>query len=202
MQAALAVAGFYQTHLEALPPRLVVGAILPAVLLMVAVMVSARGRRWITRLPMADLAAISVVRVGVELGLYALAAYRLVPELMTFEGRNFDILAGLTALVVEGLLRRQQLGRGWLLAWHVASLALLANIVGLALLAAPTPAQQLAFEQPNVAVMRFPFVWLPAFIVPVVLFSHVASLYKMLRPRPEQTPGMTQADRSRLELLY
>jgi hypothetical protein len=32
-----------------------------------------------------------------------------------------------------------------------------------------------------VAVLRFPFVWLPTFIVPLVLFSHVASLYQLWR---------------------
>ncbi|MCR5886340.1 hypothetical protein LRS06_00845 [Hymenobacter sp. J193] len=125
-----------------------------------------------------------MVRVGVEVGLYSLAAAHLVPELMTFAGRNFDVLAGLSAPVVAALYRRQRLGRGGLLAWHLGSLALLGTIVTLALLTAPTPAQQFAFEQPNVAVVRFPFVWLPTFIVPVVLFSHAASLYQLLRPRP------------------
>lgn len=181
LQAALSLGGIYQTNLAALPPHLVLGGILPTVALLIGLCVSGSGRHWLTSLPLADLTALSVVRVGVELGLYGLATYRLVPELMTFEGRNFDILAGLTAPIVAILYHQKRLSRGGLLAWNMAALALLATIVTLALLTAPTPAQQLAFEQPNVAVLRFPFVWLPTFIVPVVLFSHVASLYQLLR---------------------
>jgi hypothetical protein len=136
-------------------------------------------------LPLADLTAISVVRVGVEIGLYGLVTARLVPELMTFSGLNFDILAGLTAPVVASLWRNQRVGRVGLITWNVVALALLAIIVMLALLSAPSPVQQLAFEQPNVGVLRFPFVWLPTFVVPVVLFSHIASLYQLLRyPAP------------------
>lgn len=179
--AGLALGDFYQTNLDALPPRLVLGGILPAVVVILSLLISPQGQRWMATLALADLAAISVVRVGVELGLYGLATAHLVPELMTFSGRNFDMLAGLSAPVVASLWRRERLGRGGLIAWNVAALALLATIVTLALLSAPSPVQQLAFEQPNVAVVRFPFVWLPTFIVPVVLFSHVVSLYQLLR---------------------
>jgi hypothetical protein len=159
----------------------VVGGILPTVLVVLGLLVSAAGRRWLARLPLGDLAAISVVRIGVEVGLYGLAAYHLVPEIMTFAGRNLDVLAGITAPIVAARWRNRRLGRTGLLIWNVASLALLGNIVVLALLASPSPVQQFAFEQPNVAVLRFPFVWLPTFIVPLVLFSHVASLYQLWR---------------------
>jgi hypothetical protein len=69
-----------------------------------------------------------------------------------------------------------------MLTWHLAALGLLLTIVVLALLSAPTPLQQLAFEQPNVAVMQFPFVWLPVFVVPVVAFTHVVALRRLLFP--------------------
>ncbi|QIX63228.1 hypothetical protein HER32_19445 [Hymenobacter sp. BT18] len=189
LQAVLAGAGFYQQSLEALPPRLVVTGILPTVVVLLMVLLSGTGRRGMARLPLADLAGVSVVRVGVEVGLYGLAAAHLVPELMTFAGRNFDVLAGLSAPVVAAFYRHGRLGRGGLLAWHLGSLVLLGTIVGLALLTAPTPLQQLAFGQPNVAVVRFPFVWLATFIVPVVLFTHVASLYLLWRPRPAPAAG-------------
>lgn len=191
VQAGLAMAGFYQTNLYVLPPRLALGALLPALVILLTILLTTRGRCWMARLPLADLTAISVVRVGVELGLYYLAVGRLVPEIMTFEGRNFDVLAGLTAPGVALLWRRRQLSRGWLLVWHGIALMLLLNIVVLAIASAPSPIQRLAFEQPNVVILRFPFVWLPAFIVPVVLFSHVASLYQLLR-RPALA-GLTGA---------
>ena len=139
-QAGLALAGFYQTNLYELPPRLAQAALWPALAVVLGLLLFSRGRRWLARLPLADLTAISSVRVGVEIGLYYLAAYHLVPGLMTFEGRNFDVLAGLTAPVAAALWRRRGVGRGWFVAWHLGALALLVNIVVLAVLAAPSPA--------------------------------------------------------------
>ncbi|MDB6080057.1 MAG: putative transrane protein of unknown function, partial [Akkermansiaceae bacterium] len=49
------------------------------------------------------------------------------------------------------------------------------------LLSAPFPFQRLALDQPNVAILSFPFIWLPTFIVPVVLFTHLASIRQLAR---------------------
>jgi hypothetical protein len=41
--------------------------------------------------------------------------------------------------------------------------------------------QQMSFDQPNRAVLFFPYVFLPTIIVPIVLASHLFALYKSLR---------------------
>jgi hypothetical protein len=66
------------------------------------------------------------------------------------------------------------------LVWNFICLGLLFNIVVHAVLSAPLPFQQLAFDQPNVAILYFPYVWLPAFIVPVVLLSHLVAIRKLI----------------------
>lgn len=189
VQGALSGASFYQGQLGSLPPRLALWGILPGLAAALAPLATGAGRRGLARLPPARLVDVSLVRVPVELVLYGLAAARLVPELLTFAGRNFDIAAGLTAAAVGWALRRGRLGAGGLLAWHLGALALLGNVVGLALLAAPSPLQRLAFEQPNVAVLRFPFAWLAVFVVPAVLFSHVAGLAQLPGRRASGTAG-------------
>jgi hypothetical protein len=40
--------------------------------------------------------------------------------------------------------------------------------------------QQFAITQPNIAVQYFPFNWLPSVVVPLVLFSHLASIQQLL----------------------
>lgn len=55
-------------------------------------------------------------------------------------------------------------------------LIMLTIIVSIAILSAPFPFQQLAFEQPNVAVLRFPYILLPSVIVPLVYLSHFITL--------------------------
>jgi hypothetical protein len=45
-----------------------------------------------------------------------------------------------------------------------------------AVLSTPSAFQKFAFNQPNVAILHFPYTLLPAFIVPLVLFSHLAGI--------------------------
>jgi hypothetical protein len=112
-----------------------------------------------------------------------LSTYKLVPELMTFGGRNFDILSGITAPIVYFIcFKNSQLkNRRLLLIWNFICLGLLLNIVINALLSAPFPFQQFAFDQPNVAILYFPFTWLPCFIVMIVLYSHLAAIRQLVR---------------------
>lgn len=60
--------------------------------------------------------------------------------------------------------------------WNLICLGLLLNIVVLAILSAPSPFQILAFDQPNIAITHFPYVWLPSVVVPIVLFSHLVAI--------------------------
>jgi hypothetical protein len=181
-QGALALNGFFHSHPYALPPRLLL-AVGPPLLVTLLLVTTTRGRGWLTRLRPRALTLFHVVRVPVELVLFGLAQYRAVPVLMTFEGRNWDILTGLTAPLLYYLVfRRRQLGRRALLVWNLLGLGLLGNIVGHAVLALPSPWQQLAFEQPNVAVLHFPFVWLPACVVPLALVAHLAACWQLRQP--------------------
>ncbi len=115
--------------------------------------------------------------------MYWLAAQKAVPELMTFAGRNFDIIAGISAPVIYVVCFTGSVvkNRKLLLAWNLICLGLLLNIVLNAVLSAPFAFQQFAFEQPNIAVLFFPFVWLPSFIVMVVLLSHLAAIRQLLK---------------------
>ena len=48
-----------------------------------------------------------------------------------------------------------------------------------AALALPSPMQKIAFEQPNLAVMFFPFNLLPAVVVPLVLLAHLTAIRRL-----------------------
>lgn len=49
-------------------------------------------------------------------------------------------------------------------------------IVSIAILSSPLPIQQLAFDQPNIALLIFPYTFLPTCVVPIVLMSHILLL--------------------------
>jgi hypothetical protein len=124
-------------------------------------------------------------RVIVELILWALATQHRLSPLLTFEGRNFDILVGLTALPLAWLCFRRRAGPLVAVVWNVAGIAILANIVIHALLSAPTPFQALRTDPPTTIIATLPYIWLPGFLVPLALSLHVASLRTLgVRPAP------------------
>ncbi len=183
LQGWISLTGFYLDE-SGMPPRFVL-LVGPPALLILSLFLTASGRRFIDGLDTGRLTLLHMVRIPVELVLFGLFTYGAVPEVMTFEGRNFDILSGLTAPLVYAFgYLRPQIGTGVLIAWNVACLALLVNVVTHAVLAAPTDFQQIAFDQPNVGVIYFPFVWLPCMVVPLVLFAHLVSLRRLLASRP------------------
>jgi hypothetical protein len=179
LTGSLAMYGFYAEG-TMFPPRIALFAVLPAVLFIIISFLPFR-KILIERLPLFGLTLIHVVRIPVELTLYWLAVGGLVPQVMTFAGSNFDILSGIFALAVLVLgFRDRRPNRTVLIAFNVLGLLLLVNIVSIAILSLRTPIQQFGFEQPNRAVLYFPYVWLPALIVPIVLFSHLAALWKLI----------------------
>ncbi|KAF2517054.1 hypothetical protein [Flavobacterium foetidum] len=119
--------------------------------------------------------AIHALRLPVELVLYELFLLKKVPILMTFEGWNFDILIGITALflLLYSWCTKSRFSKIFILIWNIVGLIFLTTIVTIAILSSPLPLQQLAFDQPNIAVLQFPFIYLPACIVPIVFVSHL-----------------------------
>ncbi len=178
-QAAIASRGFYLNS-ESVPPRLPIFAVLPAVVLIAVLFLF--GRDFILRLPLLPLTLLHVVRIPVEIVLAWLYEQGMVPQVMTFHGWNYDIVSGILSIPAAFFaFRGGQPNRKLLIAFNVIGLLLLTNIVTIAVLSLQSPIQELAFEQPNRAVLYFPFVWLPAMIVPIVLFCHLVSLYKLLK---------------------
>jgi hypothetical protein len=143
-------------------------------------------KEFIEVLPIKYLTLIHIVRIPVELVLLWLYQAGLEPRLMTFEGWNFDILSGLTAPVVYYFaFSSGKTNRPLLIVWNIFALGLLINVVTIAVLTSRSPMQKLSLDQPNIGVTYFPFIWLPTIIVPIVLFSHLTSLWKLLKTTRE-----------------
>lgn len=179
LQAIVSLSGFY-TVTSTTPPRFAL-LVLPPVILIAVIFFTIKGRNMLDGFNVKTLTLLHIVRIPVEIGLYWLCLHRVVPEIMTFEGRNFDILCGLTAPIVYyfGCIKKV-LNSKVLIAWNILCLLSLANIVTTAVLSAPFPIQQFAFDQPNVALLYFPFVWLPCCIVPSVLLAHLVTIKRLM----------------------
>ncbi|MEI9959508.1 MAG: hypothetical protein WDM90_25040 [Ferruginibacter sp.] len=182
LQAIAGLAGFYKVT-NSTPPRFMF-LILPPLVFITILFISANGRRYIGNFNIKTLTLLHIVRIPVELVLFFLCLRKAVPQLMTFEGRNFDIISGLSAPFIYyfGFVKNK-IGTKGLLVWNFICLGLLINIVVNAVLSAPLPFQQFAFNQPNIALLYFPFVWLPCCVVPLVLLSHLITIRQLLRKK-------------------
>ena len=179
-------AGFY-ADTTSLPPR-PAALLAPMVLLILAMVLLPAGRRWMQRVDIMALVLLNAARIPVEIVLHEGWQAGLAPRDMTYAGLNYDIVSGITAVVLAGLLRvRPGTSRGLLIGWNLLCLALVLNIVVIAVLSIEGPLQRINFDQPNLLVLQSPYVLLPALVVPVVLWSHAAMLVKLLT-RPSGKP--------------
>ncbi|MFT6814603.1 MAG: hypothetical protein ACJAZ3_000494 [Sphingobacteriales bacterium] len=180
LQSALAYWGFY-LNFEGIPPRFVL-TFGPTLVLMLVVFNLKKSKAWIDTLSTKTLTLLHIIRVPVEIVLMALAIEGVVPEMMTFEGTNLDILSGITALFIYyfGYVK-QKLSKYFLVIWNTLALALLVNVVATAILSAPTEFQLLNHNESLTAIMNFPFVLLPAVVVPIVFFSHFVCIRDLVK---------------------
>ncbi len=180
VQGIIMATGFY-LKTDTLPPRFAL-AVVPAFIALIYFFTNKSSANFLNSLSLKDLTLVHVCRIPVEIGLLWLYQSQQIPQIMTFEGRNFDIFSGLTALpMVWYAFQNGQIKRTPLLIWNIVCLALVCIIVTIGILSVATPVQQFGFEQPNVGVLKFPFGWLPAFIVPVVMFCHLVAIKQLLK---------------------
>ena len=175
ISGALSYYGFFQ-NTSSLPPRML-WILLPVVILVVSFYRIVD----ITAIRENYLIAIHILRIPVELVLYQLFLNGKIPIIMTFRGWNFDIVIGISAIVILGcyLLVRKRLNTDVFKVWNILGILFLLMIVSTAILSAPSPIQMFSFENPNLALITFPYTLLPAVIVPIVLLSHLLCLKKL-----------------------
>lgn len=179
IQALLSLIGVYRNYPNAVPPKIVLFGVFPMLLINILLFAIPKIRRHILTFSLIPLTQIHLIRIPVEFALYFLFLNKAIPEIMTFEGSNFDILSGITAPIVLYFYKKG-MSPYLFICWHLICLGLLGNIVYTAIFSGIGPIQKYGFDQPNVAVLFFPFSWLPSFIVPAVLFSHVSSIMILL----------------------
>ena len=133
-------------------------------------------RRLLAEVPPWQPVALQTFRVGVELAFWRLHAEGFAPVQVTFEGRNFDALVGLTAPVVAAGIAAGWVGPRATVAWNLFGLALLFNAIGTVATSAPGPLHLDWPGEPFTAVAAWPVVWIPALLAPAAIFLHVVSI--------------------------
>lgn len=176
--AALAQSGFLAVW-DAKPPHF---PLVPLVALGAVVVIqrSATLGRLLGDTPLHWPVAMQTFRIGVELAFWGLFAAGGAPSQVTFEGRNFDVLVGLSAPLVAWAIDRLNLSPRIVIGWNVVGLAILSNTIFTTLTSLPGPAHLDWRGAPFTAFGYWPFVWIPAFLAPLAIFLHIFSIRQNL----------------------
>ena len=170
------------------PPTMAL-VFVPMLLIAFGIALSPLGRQLVDTIPVAWLVGYQGFRVLVELLLHRAYVEGLMPVQMSWSGRNFDVVTGLSAIVLGAWLARGRVPRAVVLLWNTMGLALLLNVVVIALLSAPTPFRVFTNEPANVWITRAPWVCLPAVMVLAALAGHLIVYRWLLRHRPDAVRG-------------
>ena len=185
IQSILAYIGFYKNP-GFIPPRFGL-VIIPTIFLIIYGLLPKQQKWFFEKRETKISTFLHSVRLPVEIVLFGLFTNKMIPELMTFEGRNYDILMGITAPIIGWLFIKQKVSKKILMVWNITGFILVLFILFNGILSAELAFQQFGFEQPNRAVNYFPFVLLPATIVPIVIWTHISDIIK-LRKEIKTTP--------------
>lgn len=180
------------SRFEMFPINMAPVLIVPFIAIIVFVF-SKRTLSVLSALPAKAIVQLQVFRVFVELLLWALFVENLLPVQMTFEGRNWDILSGLTAPLAALFLSKSKWG---LAIWNVVCLGLLINIVTVAILSMPTDLRVFNNEPANTIVAEFPFILLPGMLVPLAYGLSLLSLrqvFSLTSPDEKISPDSSTA---------
>ena len=131
--------------------------------------------------PITTLHYLHIIRVPVEMVLWWLSVAMVIPEIMTFEGANLDIISGISApfaaVFMVGARSKSRIGA---IIWNLLALGMLFNIVFIAISHTPYFYEATDEVPANVGVFNFPYILLPTFVVPAVFFSHLVSLNQLI----------------------
>jgi hypothetical protein len=161
------------------PPPLVIFLVV-CVALGIGVGASHVGALLARGLPLAALVGVQAFRLPLELVMEGAAKQGTMPPQMSFEGRNFDIVTGVSAIVVAWLIARRKMPLWGVAVWNIGGVTLLANVLMVAMRSTPM-VHAFGTDRAHLAtfVAYFPYVWLPSVMVVAAIAGHVIVTRKL-----------------------
>ncbi len=184
----LAKSGFFETTpATTMPPRIAAAIAIPTVL-GCALLAFGAVRAAIARIPLHWLVGVQLYRIVGGLFLIAYLQDDIPGEFALPAGIG-DVAVGLLAPFVALTLARNGVQRAWpaVIGWCTLGIVDLVVAVACGFLTAPSTIQQLALDNPNVAITSYPLVLIPIFAVPVSIILHVYVIAR-LATRTQQAP--------------
>ena len=186
----LGAAGFFDAVRGIGTPGLGIAVALPVLALAAAGLGSAPVNAALRAIPLAPLIGANAVRV---LGVFFVLLYaggRLPAPFALMAGWG-DIAVGIAALPVAWAVGAARPGwRPLALAWNVLGFLDLVDAIALGVTSAEGSPIRLVFGEPNSAIMTgLPWVLIPAFLVPLLMVTHLAVFHRLLAPARPRAPA-------------
>jgi hypothetical protein len=140
---------------------------------------SPAGGRLAQHLPLVALVAFQAFRLPLELVLHAWSEQGTIPVTMTWTGANFDIVSGVSALVLAPFAGRRAVA--W--AANVVGFVLLLNVARVAMLSSPLPFAWAHVEPRLTLIAHLPYALIGPVCVGGALAGHVILTRRLLRDR-------------------
>lgn len=169
---------------DAVPPPFA-GLVLAVIAVGIAVPCSPLGTRLSRGLPLWALVGFQVFRFPLELLMHRAYVEGLMPVQMSYSGRNYDIVTGISAGLLACWLAWGRVPRWVVAAWNALGFVLLVNIVTIALVSTPR-LRWFGDDRVNTFVAYPPFVWLPAVLVTAALVAHILVWRTLAAERPRR----------------
>lgn len=177
----LAAASGLLRRFDLVPPPFV-GFLLAVLAVGVGVPCSRLGTLLVGGLPLSALVGAQVFRFPLEMVMHRAYAEGIMPVQMSYSGLNYDIVTGITAGLLGAWLALARAPRLVVAAWNVVGLALLVNVVAVAILSTPL-FRWFGEDRLNTFVAYPPYVWLPAVLVTAALAGHLLVWRKLAHER-------------------
>lgn len=169
--SALALSGIFRSHMIPVLPIFILSAFAMAIFYAR----SNLGKGMAQRFSFSVLIAFQAFRFPLELILHHWAETKVIPTTMTWTGQNWDIIAGLLALVIAPLAHRR---RSLIWFFEIVASLLLLNVLRVVIFSLPLPFSW-SLEIPLQLPFEFPYVLiLPLFVWPAIL-GHLILLRKL-----------------------
>ncbi len=186
IQFAIDQTGFYLS--SALPPRIPLLMILPVFLFTGIFLFWKRNSEVLHAIPIYIPIAYQSFRAVIEVLFYFTFLQGILPIQVTFEGANYDVLLGISAIVMGFYAYRSSASKKILIAWNFLG-------IGVILFAAFTFVTSLYFPEFwgtggfSDRFIHFPFLLLPSFFMPSAIFMHVLSIVQLSKQLKLETGG-------------
>lgn len=174
------------------PPTIQYAILIPVGIGVLLIWLWPAARRVVEVMPPSTLVGVQAYRLMGSVFLLLLAADRL-PAIFALPAGFGDIAVGLLAPVVALAHARNPERRGSVLAWNLLGLTDFAVAIAVGFALSPSPFQLLAEDPAHLPLGGFPLVLFPAFVVPLSILLHIASLVKLRRQAASAGTGALAA---------